>query len=192
MRRRVKWRAASAASSDDGVLRTAAASFSADGGLRVLRGNLGRAVIPAAIHVSPECLAGRRLGKVRHGDIIRLDANAGTREALVTSEEWAQRVPSTADLTRNQLKLFPAQQAGGIAMLKALGGPFPQAMFCPTGGIDADSAQAFLALPNVLCIGGSWLTPASLVANKDWRAIELRARAASLFVTNHGLVKIRP
>ena len=77
------------------------------------------------------------------------------------------------------MKLFPAQQAGGIAMLKALGGPFPQVMFCPTGGIDADSAAAFLALPNVACIGGSWLSPASLIASKSWREIQKRAEAAA-------------
>jgi hypothetical protein len=58
-----------------------------------------------------------------------------------------------------ELKLFPAQQAGGIGMLKALGGPFPHIRFCPTGGITAATAPEFLALPNVVCVGGSWLTP---------------------------------
>lgn len=77
------------------------------------------------------------------------------------------------------MKLFPARQAGGIEMLKALGGPFPQAMFCPTGGIDAESAAAFLALPNVACVGGSWLSPASLIASKNWSEIQKRAEAAS-------------
>lgn len=78
------------------------------------------------------------------------------------------------------MKLFPAQQAGGIAMLKALGGPFPQVMFCPTGGIDAESAPAYLALPNVACVGGSWLSPAALVASKSWDEIRRRAQAAIL------------
>ena len=82
------------------------------------------------------------------------------------------------------MKLFPAKQAGGIDMLKALGGPFPQVVFCPTGGIDADSASAYLALPNVACVGGSWLSPAALVAAKDWDEIRRRARAAALF-TRH-------
>ena len=79
------------------------------------------------------------------------------------------------------MKLFPAQQAGGIAMLKALGGPFPQVVFCPTGGIDADTAAAYLALPNVACVGGSWLSPAALIANRDWGEIRRRAQAAALF-----------
>ena len=83
------------------------------------------------------------------------------------------------------MKLFPAQQAGGIAMLKALGGPFPQVMFCPTGGIDADSAAAFLALPNVACVGGSWLSPASLIASKNWSEIQKKAEAASRLKTTN-------
>ena len=77
------------------------------------------------------------------------------------------------------LKLFPAQQAGGISMLKALGGPFPQILFCPTGGIDAKTAPDFLALKNVACVGGSWLAPAALVAAGDWAGIEALARAAA-------------
>ncbi|SEB22136.1 bifunctional 4-hydroxy-2-oxoglutarate aldolase/2-dehydro-3-deoxy-phosphogluconate aldolase [Variovorax sp. YR216] len=75
-----------------------------------------------------------------------------------------------------ELKLFPAQQAGGIGMLKALGGPFPDVTFCPTGGIGAATAPDFLALPNVACVGGSWLTPASAVADRDWGRITTLAR----------------
>ena len=59
------------------------------------------------------------------------------------------------------LKLFPAQQAGGIGMLKALGAPFPDVVFCPTGGITRESAPEYLALPNVACVGGSWVAPAT-------------------------------
>lgn len=78
-------------------------------------------------------------------------------------------------------KLFPAQQAGGISMLKALGAPFPDVLFCPTGGISRATAPDFLALPNVACVGGSWVAPADKVRAGDWRAIEELARdAASL------------
>jgi len=63
--------------------------------------------------------------------------------------------------------------------LKALGGPFPSVLFCPTGGIDATSAPDYLKLPNVACVGGSWLAPANLVNSGDWEAIRLRAVAAS-------------
>ena len=78
-----------------------------------------------------------------------------------------------------EAKLFPAEQAGGIGLLKAIGGPLPQLTFCPTGGIDAASAPAYLALPNVACVGGSWLAPAALIASCDWDEIGKRARAAS-------------
>lgn len=79
------------------------------------------------------------------------------------------------------LKLFPAVPVGGVALLKALAGPFPDVAFCPTGGLTPQNAGEFLALPNVLVCGGSWLTPASLVARGDWAAItELARQTASL------------
>jgi 2-dehydro-3-deoxyphosphogluconate aldolase/(4S)-4-hydroxy-2-oxoglutarate aldolase len=76
-------------------------------------------------------------------------------------------------------KLFPAQQAGGVGMLKALGGPFPDQVFCPTGGVTRSNAAEFLALSNVLCVGGSWITPAASMASSDWPAIESLARDAA-------------
>ncbi|MET0351944.1 MAG: bifunctional 4-hydroxy-2-oxoglutarate aldolase/2-dehydro-3-deoxy-phosphogluconate aldolase [Rhizobacter sp.] len=79
----------------------------------------------------------------------------------------------------NTLKLFPAAQAGGLEMLKALGGPFPQVRFCPTGGVTLQSAPALLALKNVVCVGGSWLTPKALIDSGDWSAIETLARDAA-------------
>ena len=77
------------------------------------------------------------------------------------------------------LKFFPAMQAGGIPMLKALAGPFTDVVFCPTGGITLETAPQFLALPNVKVCGGSWLTPADAVAAKDWARITTLAREAS-------------
>jgi 2-dehydro-3-deoxyphosphogluconate aldolase / (4S)-4-hydroxy-2-oxoglutarate aldolase len=76
-------------------------------------------------------------------------------------------------------KLFPAQQAGGVNMLKALAGPFPDAAFCPTGGITRATAPEYLALFNVACVGGSWIAPADRVRAGDWRAIEELARDAA-------------
>jgi 2-dehydro-3-deoxyphosphogluconate aldolase/(4S)-4-hydroxy-2-oxoglutarate aldolase len=76
------------------------------------------------------------------------------------------------------LKFFPAVQAGGLAMLKALAGPFPDVVFCPTGGITVQSAPEFLAQPNVKVCGGSWLTPADAVQGKDWARITKLAREA--------------
>ena len=80
-----------------------------------------------------------------------------------------------------ELKFFPAEAAGGTAFLKSVAGPLPAARFCPTGGITAASAPSYLALPNVGCVGGSWLTPADAVASGDWdRVTKLAAEAAAL------------
>lgn len=76
-------------------------------------------------------------------------------------------------------KLFPAQQAGGIGMLKALHSVFPDVGFCPTGGISRDNAPQFLSQPNVLCVGGSWVVPAPQVAGADWAAIRALASDAA-------------
>jgi 2-dehydro-3-deoxyphosphogluconate aldolase/(4S)-4-hydroxy-2-oxoglutarate aldolase len=76
------------------------------------------------------------------------------------------------------LKFFPAEPAGGTATLKALHGPFPDVAFCPTGGIDAAKAPAYLALPNVIAVGGSWVAPKAAVDAGDWRRITDLARAA--------------
>ncbi len=74
------------------------------------------------------------------------------------------------------LKFFPAMQAGGVAMLKAWSGPFGDVSFCPTGGITLQNAPELLALPNVLCVGGSWLVPGDAIAEGDWARITRLAR----------------
>lgn len=76
-------------------------------------------------------------------------------------------------------KLFPAQSAGGVAMLRALAGPFPDHLFCPTGGVTPDNASQYLSLPNVPCVGGSWLAPAEAIEAQDFDGIERLARAAA-------------
>lgn len=78
------------------------------------------------------------------------------------------------------LKLFPAVAVGGINLLKGFSGPFGDVKFCPTGGVTVDSAPQFLALPNVVVCGGTWLTPADAVANKDWKQITRLAKEASV------------
>ena len=76
-------------------------------------------------------------------------------------------------------KFFPAGAAGGIPMLKSLAGPFADARFCPTGGISQETARTWLDLTNVLCVGGSWLTPMDALARKDWGHIEMLASKAA-------------
>ena len=77
------------------------------------------------------------------------------------------------------LKFFPAVPAGGARLLGAWASPLPQVTFCPTGGISLASAPEFLALPNVACVGGSWLTPADKLRDGDWAGIEQLAREAA-------------
>jgi len=84
----------------------------------------------------------------------------------------------------NVLKLFPAHQAGGVEMLRALGAPFPDVLFCPTGGITRAGAPEYLALPNVVAIGGSWVAPRALIDAKDWQGIEALARDAAALRRN--------
>lgn len=76
------------------------------------------------------------------------------------------------------VKFFPAEAAGGTAYLSALHGPLPEAVFCPTGGVTPSNAPAYLALPNVACVGGSWITPAHVLAARDWATVERSARQA--------------
>lgn len=79
------------------------------------------------------------------------------------------------------MKFFPAGPAGGASYLKSLASPLPNAMFCPTGGVSLENAESYLSLPNVVCVGGSWVAPAKLVEERDWQAIEqLAADAARL------------
>ncbi|MDJ0612802.1 MAG: bifunctional 4-hydroxy-2-oxoglutarate aldolase/2-dehydro-3-deoxy-phosphogluconate aldolase [Rhizobiaceae bacterium] len=76
-------------------------------------------------------------------------------------------------------KFFPAEAAGGIGMLKAIAGPMQDVVFCPTGGISRETAPDYLRLPNVLCVGGSWIAPRKLIADQAWGEIEENARLAS-------------
>ncbi|MCQ0091722.1 bifunctional 4-hydroxy-2-oxoglutarate aldolase/2-dehydro-3-deoxy-phosphogluconate aldolase [Roseovarius sp. M141] len=75
-------------------------------------------------------------------------------------------------------KFFPAEASGGAPALAAIGGPLPQITFCPTGGVNVDNAAQYLSLPNVICVGGSWIAPRDLVKAEDWGAITALARAA--------------
>jgi 2-dehydro-3-deoxyphosphogluconate aldolase / (4S)-4-hydroxy-2-oxoglutarate aldolase len=84
-----------------------------------------------------------------------------------------------ADLGFRLMKFFPADQAGGLGWLKAVAAPLAELKFCPTGGIGADTAPSYLALPNVACVGGSWVAPREAVAAGDWQKVERLAAAAA-------------
>lgn len=112
-------------------------------------------------------------------DVVQAAASAGLPyiPGIMTATEAMQAVT----LGCKVLKLFPAEPAGGIKLLKALAGPFPDLLFCPTGGIGPVQAVDYLRLPNVIAIGGSWMTPAEAIRVRDWPAIrKLAAEAAML------------
>lgn len=93
----------------------------------------------------------------------------------------ASEVMTLAERGITEMKFFPAEAAGGVAYLKSLAGPLPEVRFCPTGGIRPETAPDYLALPNVGCVGGTWLTPADALASGDYARIEkLAAEAAAL------------
>jgi len=108
-----------------------------------------------------------------------IEAAASSAIPLLPGVMTPTEVMTAMDAGFRFLKLFPAEQAGGIPMLKALAGPFKELRFCPTGGIGPSSAPAYLAQPNVLCVGGSWLTPRALLEAGDWQAIQALAREAA-------------
>ena len=108
-----------------------------------------------------------------------LDAAEDIPLPLLPGAATASEAMALLERGYRHLKFFPAVPAGGARLLAAWAGPLPQLRFCPTGGISAASAVDLLALPNVLCVGGSWLTPADRLAAGDWAGIEQLARAAA-------------
>jgi len=141
----------------------------------------GAGTVRSAADAQAAALAGARfavspgytpaVGKACHDLRLPLLPGVATGSEIMMAQEGGY----------SALKFFPAQQAGGAAMLKAWSGPFNEVRFCPTGGIGIGNAPEFLAIPNVVCVGGSWLTPADAVANGDWaRITRLAQEAASL------------
>lgn len=110
-----------------------------------------------------------------------LDAAFATGLPFLPGASTVSEAMRLAERGLSALKFFPAEASGGAAFLKSIAGPLPHLQFCPTGGITVSSAPSYLALPNVGCIGGSWLTPVKLLAAKDFAAVEkLAAEAAAL------------
>jgi 2-dehydro-3-deoxyphosphogluconate aldolase / (4S)-4-hydroxy-2-oxoglutarate aldolase len=177
------------------------------GGIRVIEVTLRTPVALRAIEVIarevPEITVGA--GTVLSAQDLRASAEAGAAFAIspgatpallaAGSNSPIPYLPAVA--TASELmaglaagyrcfKFFPAGAAGGIAMLNSFHGPFPEARFCPTGGITQATVKSYLDLPNVLCAGGSWLTPADAVGKKDWRLIEVLASKAAASRTGAG------
>jgi len=140
---------------------------------------VGVGTISRAEHFQQAVDAGARFGVSPGLTDELIDAAQASRLTLLPGVMTPSDVIAARAAGFFAMKLFPAQQAGGIGMLKALSGPFPDVTFCPTGGVTAASAPAFLALPNVGCVGGSWLTPPAAVKGGEWGTITALAREAS-------------
>ncbi|WP_154470111.1 bifunctional 4-hydroxy-2-oxoglutarate aldolase/2-dehydro-3-deoxy-phosphogluconate aldolase [Helicobacter pylori] len=100
---------------------------------------------------------------------------------LIPGVSSSSEVMQALELGYNALKFFPAEYCGGVKLLNAFNGPFKGVKFCPTGGISTDNMHSYLNLENVLCVGGSWLTPKNLIQNKEWDKItEICKRSLAL------------
>jgi 2-dehydro-3-deoxyphosphogluconate aldolase/(4S)-4-hydroxy-2-oxoglutarate aldolase len=108
-----------------------------------------------------------------------LDAMEASGVPFLPGVSTASEVVALLERGVRDMKFFPAQAAGGTAYLRSLAGPLPQARFCPTGGICAASAPDYLRLPNVGCVGGTWMLPGDALAGRDWARVEALARQAS-------------
>lgn len=172
------------------------------GGLRVVELTLRTAcaldAIKAMKDTAPDLVVG--MGTIRSGgDVARAVAagadflvSPGATTELLTafSRAGAPVLPGVATAGEamaafeagfGAMKFFPAEPAGGIAYLKALAGPLPDIVFCPTGGINAERAPDYLALPNVACVGGSWIATRKMIADGDWESVAANAaRAAAM------------
>ncbi|WRB55450.1 bifunctional 4-hydroxy-2-oxoglutarate aldolase/2-dehydro-3-deoxy-phosphogluconate aldolase [Helicobacter pylori] len=116
------------------------------------------------------------------GLTIKLLEHAKKKDMLlIPGVSSSSEVMQALELGYNALKFFPAEYCGGVKLLNAFNGPFKGVKFCPTGGISADNMRSYLNLENVLCVGGSWLTPKNLIQNKEWDKItEICKRSLAL------------
>jgi len=142
---------------------------------------VGAGSLTRAVDFAAADRAGAQFG-VSPGFTPELAAAArGARFPLLPGVMTPTEVIAARNAGFNLLKLFPALQAGGIGTLRALAVPFPDVLFCPTGGITRTTATEYLALSNVVCVGGSWLAPRAMLEGADWHGVEELARdAASL------------
>ncbi|QTF91969.1 bifunctional 4-hydroxy-2-oxoglutarate aldolase/2-dehydro-3-deoxy-phosphogluconate aldolase [Halomonas sp. BM-2019] len=171
-----------------------------DGGLTVLEITLRTDCALEAIKRIREALPKASIGvgtvltpaQYRQAEQVGADfvVTPGTTEALYRYgvESPVPMLPGVATVSElmtgwqygyRRFKFFPAEASGGVKALKAFGGPISEARFCPTGGITLENAEDYLALKNVMCVGGSWLTPKSLVAAEDWNGIRQLAKEAA-------------
>lgn len=162
------------------TLRTAAALDA----IRAVAGEVRDAVVGAGTVITPEQVgdavaAGARFLVSPGWTDVLLEAMRTSGVPFLPGVSTTSEVVALLERGVREMKFFPAQAAGGTAYLTSLAGPLPQARFCPTGGIGPESAPEYLALPNVGCVGGSWMLPPDAVAARDWARVESLARGAA-------------
>ncbi|GLZ34235.1 2-dehydro-3-deoxy-phosphogluconate aldolase [Lentzea sp. NBRC 105346] len=143
---------------------------------------IGAGTVTAPEHAEQAAKAGAKF-LVTPGTTDRvLDAAEATGLPFLPGAATVSEVMRLAERGLTALKFFPAEAAGGVDYLKSIGGPIPHVRFCPTGGITPETAPNYLKLPNVGCVGGSWLAPKDALAAGDWARIETLAKAAASLV----------
>ncbi|MER7193621.1 bifunctional 4-hydroxy-2-oxoglutarate aldolase/2-dehydro-3-deoxy-phosphogluconate aldolase [Streptomyces flaveolus] len=152
--------------------------------IRAIAEEVPGAVVGAGTVITPEQVgevvaAGARFLVSPGWTDTLLEAMRGSGVPFLPGVSTTSEVVALLERGVREMKFFPAEAAGGTAYLKALAAPLPQARFCPTGGIGPASAPEYLALPNVGCVGGSWMLPKDAVAGRDWARVEALARAAA-------------
>jgi 2-dehydro-3-deoxyphosphogluconate aldolase/(4S)-4-hydroxy-2-oxoglutarate aldolase len=153
--------------------------------IRAISGEVEGAVVGAGTVLTPAqfrdaAVAGARFAVSPGATPALLDVAEASSVPFLPGALTSSEVMRLLERGYGCLKFFPAEPAGGVAHLQALAAPLPEARFCPTGGIDAKLAPAYLALPNVVCIGGSWVAPRDAVAAGDWPASHARPQHSVL------------
>ena len=163
------------------TLRTAGALEAIRAMADVEGGVVGAGTLLTPDDVKAAKAAGAKFGVSPGATPRLLEACAEYELPLLPGAATATEVMTLLELGYTVQKFFPAEASGGAPALKSIGGPIPQVRFCPTGGISLKNARDYLGLPNVLCVGGSWVAPAAMVAAGDWAGITaLAAEAAKL------------
>jgi 2-dehydro-3-deoxyphosphogluconate aldolase / (4S)-4-hydroxy-2-oxoglutarate aldolase len=160
------------------TFRTPAAAEALAALARVPGAVVGAGTLLTPADVARAVAAGARFGVSPGATEALLDAAEAAGLPMLPGVATASEAMRLAERGYDVLKFFPAEAAGGVPALKALAGPLPGLAFCPTGGVTADSAPAYLALPNVPCVGGSWLAPRDSAQSAGWDSVTRRARAA--------------
>jgi 2-dehydro-3-deoxyphosphogluconate aldolase/(4S)-4-hydroxy-2-oxoglutarate aldolase len=145
--------------------------------------HLGAGTVTRAAEVSQVVAAGAAFALSPGCTDALVEAVHSARLPFIPGVMTPSEVMRARDHGFTLMKLFPAAQAGGVGMLKALGAPLPDVRFCPTGGVSTDNLREILALPNVAMAGGSWLTPADTMRQGDWKRITQLAREATTLAT---------